>query len=155
DEYDDFIDRFVRAVKNELPDTLLQWEDFSKAHARPILDRYRDQLVTFNDDIQGTAAVTAGAIFSAVRVSGRRLRDQHVVMLGAGSAGIGVADMLREAFLADGLSDAEARTRFWLINTGGLLHSGRTDLISQKRVRASASDNPSARKASRSKSATP
>ena len=133
DEYDDFIDRFVRAVKNELPDTLLQWEDFSKAHARPILDRYRDQLVTFNDDIQGTAAVTAGAIFSAVRVSGRRLRDQHVVMLGAGSAGIGVADMLREAFLADGLSDAEARTRFWLINTGGLLHSGRTDLSEEQR----------------------
>jgi malate dehydrogenase (oxaloacetate-decarboxylating) len=133
DEYYDFVDRFVRAATKELPDTLLQWEDFSKAHARPILDRYRDQLITFNDDIQGTAAVAAGAIFSGVRVSGRRLSDQHVVMLGAGSAGIGVADMLREAFVADGLSEAEARSRFWLINSGGLLHSGRTDLSEEQR----------------------
>jgi len=132
-EYDDFVDRFVQAVKKELPETLLQWEDFSKAHARPILDRYRDQLITFNDDIQGTAAVAAGAIFSGVRVSGKRLRDQQVVMLGAGSAGIGVADMLREAFVADGLSESEARLRFWVVNSGGLLHSGRTDLSEEQR----------------------
>lgn len=132
-EYDEFIDRFVQAVRKELPDTLLQWEDFSKVHARPILDRYRDQLLTFNDDIQGTAAVTAGAIFSAVRISGRRLRDQQVVMLGAGSAGIGVADSLREAFIADGLLEEEARLRFWLINSGGLLHSDRTDLTEEQR----------------------
>lgn len=136
DAYYDFVDRFVQALKKELPDTLLQWEDFSKAHARPILDRYRDQLVTFNDDIQGTAAVTAGAIFSAVRASGERLRDQQVVMLGAGSAGVGVADSLREAFVADGLSEAEARQRFWLINSGGLLNSRRTDLSEEQRVYA-------------------
>jgi malate dehydrogenase (oxaloacetate-decarboxylating) len=131
-EYDEFVERFVQAVKKELPDTLLQWEDFSKAHARPILDRYRDELITFNDDIQGTAAVAAGAIFSAVHASNRRLRDQQVVMLGAGSAGIGVADSLREAFVADGLSETEARLRFWLINSGGLLHSGRTDLSEEQ-----------------------
>ncbi|HET7840231.1 MAG TPA: oxaloacetate-decarboxylating malate dehydrogenase, partial [Terriglobia bacterium] len=131
--YYDFVDRFVQAVKKELPDTLLQWEDFSKAHARPILDRYRDQLVTFNDDIQGTAAVTAGAIFSAVRVSRKRLRDQQVVMLGAGSAGIGVADSLREAMVADGLSEQEARSHFWLVNSGGLLHSERPDLTEEQR----------------------
>jgi malate dehydrogenase (oxaloacetate-decarboxylating) len=140
DEYYDFVDRFVQAVKKELPDTLLQWEDFSKAHARPILDRYRDQLITFNDDIQGTAAVAAGAIFSGVRVSGKRLGDQQVVMLGAGSAGIGVADMLREAFVADGLSEAEARSRFWLINSGGLVHSGRTDLSEEQRLYAQPED---------------
>lgn len=140
DAYYDFVDRFVQAVKKELPDTLLQWEDFSKAHARPILDRYRDQLITFNDDIQGTAAVAAGAIFSGVRVSGRRLRDQRVVMLGAGSAGIGVADMLREAFVADGLPETEARSRFWLINSGGLLHSGRTDLSEEQRQYAQPAD---------------
>jgi malate dehydrogenase (oxaloacetate-decarboxylating) len=140
DEYYDFVDRFVLAVKKELPDTLLQWEDFSKAHARPILDRYRDQLVTFNDDIQGTAAVTAGAIFSAVRVSRRRLRDQHIVMLGAGSAGIGVADSLREALVADGLTESEARSRFWLINSGGVLHSERTDLSEEQRRYAQPSD---------------
>src|SRR6266550_1457436 len=138
--YYDFVDRFVNAVKKELPDTLLQWEDFSKAHARPILDRYRDELVTFNDDIQGTAAVTAGAIFSAVRASGGRLRDQQVVILGAGSAGIGVADSLAEALVADGLSEAEARPRFWLINSGGLLDSGRTDLSEQQRRYAQPAD---------------
>jgi malate dehydrogenase (oxaloacetate-decarboxylating) len=136
DSYHDFIDRFVRAVKHELPDTLLQWEDFSKAHARPILDRYRDQLITFNDDIQGTAGVTTGAIFSAIRVSGRRLRDQQIVMLGAGSAGVGVADSLREALVMDGLSEAEAKSRFWLVNSGGLIHSQRTDLSEEQRVYA-------------------
>lgn len=136
DSYDDFVDRFVRALKEELPNTLLQWEDFAKDHARPILDRYRDQLLTFNDDIQGTAAVASGAIFSAVRVSGRPLREQQIVMLGAGSAGIGVADFLREAMVADGLSEREARSRFWLINRDGVLHSQRTDLSDEQRVYA-------------------
>ena len=136
DAYFDFVDQFVQAVKKELPDTLLQWEDFAKAHARPLLDRYRDQLVTFNDDIQGTAAVTAGAIFSAVRVSGRPLRDQQIVMLGAGSAGIGVADFLREAMVADGLSEQEARSRFWLVNRDGVLHFQRKDLSEEQRVYA-------------------
>jgi malate dehydrogenase (oxaloacetate-decarboxylating) len=136
DAYDDFVDRFVQAVKLELPDTLLQWEDFANAHARPILDRYRDQLVTFNDDIQGTAAVAVGAILSAVRVSGRQLRDQHIVMLGAGSAGTGVADFLRAALVAEGLSEAEARSRFWLVDIDGLLHSQRTDLTTEQRIYA-------------------
>jgi malate dehydrogenase (oxaloacetate-decarboxylating) len=136
DAYDDFVDRFVQAVKLELPDTLLQWEDFANAHARPILDRYRDQLITFNDDIQGTAAVAVGAILSAVRVSGRHLRDQHIVMLGAGSAGTGVADFLRAALVADGLSEAEARSRFWLVDIDGLLHSQRTDLTAEQRIYA-------------------
>jgi malate dehydrogenase (oxaloacetate-decarboxylating) len=136
DAYFDFVDQFVQAVKKELPDTLLQWEDFAKAYARPLLDRYRDQLLTFNDDIQGTAAVTAGAIFSAVRVSGRPLRDQQIVMLGAGSAGIGVADFLREAMVADGLSQQEARSRFWLANRDGVLHSQRMDLSEEQGVYA-------------------
>jgi len=136
DAYDDFVDRFVQAVKLELPDTLLQWEDFANAHARPILDRYRDQLITFNDDIQGTAAVAVGAILSAVRVSGRQLRDQHIVMLGAGSAGTGVADFLRAALVAEGLSEAEARSRFWLVDIDGLLHSQRTDLTAEQRIYA-------------------
>jgi malate dehydrogenase (oxaloacetate-decarboxylating) len=149
DAYDDFIDRFVQAVKQELPETLLQWEDFAKAHARPILDRYRDQLVTFNDDIQGTAAVAVGAILSATRVSNRLLRDQHIVMLGAGSAGIGVADFLREALVAAGLSEAEARSRFWLVDSGGLLHSNRKDLSPEQRIYA----QPSARVANFPRSA--
>src|SRR5215510_6966048 len=125
--YFDFIDQFVQAVKQELPNTCLQWEDFATPHARPILERYRDQLLTFNDDIQGTAAVALGAILGAVKVAGKSLKDQQIVMLGAGSAGIGVADFLRAAMREEGVSDKEARSRFWIVDIVGLLHSGRTD----------------------------
>ena len=138
--YFDFVDRFIQAVKRELPDTCLQWEDFATPHARPILERYRDELLTFNDDIQGTAAVALGAILGAVKVTGKRLRDQVIVMLGAGSAGIGVADFLRAAMRDDGLSEEDARRRFWVIDKDGLLHSGRTDLTAEQRVYAQASE---------------
>ena len=97
-------------------------------HARPILDRYRDELLTFNDDIQGTAAIVLAAILAAVHVAGSPLRDQEVVIFGAGSASTGVADYMRAALVAEGLSEEEARSRFWMVNRGGLLHSGRTDL---------------------------
>jgi len=138
--YFDFVDRFVRAVKQELPGVCLQWEDFAAPHARPILEKYRDALLTFNDDIQGTAAVTLGAILGAVGVSGRPLRDQQVVFLGAGSAAVGVADYLRMAMVRDGLPEAEASSRFWLVNKDGLLHSGRTDLTAEQRVYAQPAD---------------
>ena len=134
--YFDFVERFVQAVQAELPETLLQWEDFATPHARPILERYRDQLLTFNDDIQGTAAVALGAILGAVSVTGKRLPDQRVVFLGAGSAAIGVADYLRAAMVQEGLSEAEARSRFWLVDKDGLLHSGRGDLTAEQRVYA-------------------
>ena len=127
-EYFDFVDRFVQAVKQELPQTCLQWEDFATPHARPILERYRDQLLTFNDDIQGTAAVAVGAILGAVKVTGKSLKDQQIAMFGAGSAGIGVADGLRAAMKSEGLSEQEARSRFWFVDRDGLLHSGRKDL---------------------------
>jgi len=130
--YFDFIDRFVQAVKQELPGTCLQWEDFATPHARPILQRYRDQLLTFNDDIQGTAAVALGAILGAVKVSGKHLTEQQIVMLGAGSAGIGVADGLREAMKGEGLSEQEAYRHFWVIDRDGLLHEGRKDLTSEQ-----------------------
>lgn len=134
--YFDFVDQFVEAVKTELPDACLQWEDFATPHARPILERYRDQLLTFNDDIQGTAAVALGAILAAVKVAGNRLKDQHIVMLGAGSAGIGVADFLRAAMRDEGLSESESRSRFWIVDKDGLLHSGRADLTAEQRVYA-------------------
>ena len=134
--YFDFVDQFVRAVKQELPNVCLQWEDFATPHARPILERYRDELLTFNDDIQGTAAVALGAILGAVGVTGKRLRDQQIVFLGAGSAAVGVADYLRAALVQDGLSEAEARGRFWLVDKDGLLHTGRTDLTPEQRVYA-------------------
>ena len=132
-EYDDFVERFVQAVEQELPNTCVQWEDFAMPHARPILDRYRDRLLTFNDDIQGTAAVTLGTILSAIKVSGARLRDQQVVFLGAGSASTGVAQYLRAAMIEDGLSHEEATRRFWMVNRGGLVHQGRTDLTPEQR----------------------
>lgn len=136
DAYFEFIDQFVEAVKEELPGTLIQWEDFAAPHARPILERYRDQLLTFNDDIQGTAAVVLGALMGAVKVAGGRLRDQQIVFLGAGSASTGVADYLRATMVAEGLSEDEARGHFWMVNRHGVLHSGRTDLTPAQRVYA-------------------
>src|SRR6201981_441534 len=134
--YYDFVDQFVQAVKQEFPKTCLQWEDFATPHARPILQRYRDQMLTFNDDIQSTSAVALGAIIGAVKVTGKSLKDQQIVMFGAGSAGIGVADGLRAAIKGEGLSEEEARSHFWVIDKGGLLHSGRNDLSSEQRVYA-------------------
>src|ERR1700732_4998343 len=134
--YFDFVDQFVQAVKQELPGTCLQWEDFATPHARPILRRYRNELLTFNDDIQGTSSVALGAILAAVKVTGESLKDQQIVMLGAGSAGIGVADGLREAMKGEGLSEQDARSHFWVVDRNGLLHSGRKDLTPEQNVYA-------------------
>ena len=136
--YFDFVDQFVQAVKQELPGTCLQWEDFATPHARPILTRYRDQLLTFNDDIQGTSAVALGAILGAVKVTGKSLKEQQIVLLGAGSAGIGVADGLREAMKGEGLSEEEARSRFWVVDKDGLLRTGRKDLTDEQSIYAQA-----------------
>jgi malate dehydrogenase (oxaloacetate-decarboxylating) len=127
-EYDDFIGRFVQAVRVELPDVLLQWEDFATSHALPILERYRDQLLTFNDDIQGTAAVVLAALSAGAAVNASRLRDQTVVMLGAGSAGIGVCEQIVRSMVADGLSEQDARARICVLDVNGLLTTARRDL---------------------------
>ena len=141
--YFDFVDQFVQAVKQELPGTCLQWEDFATPHARPILQRYHDELLTFNDDIQGTAAVALGAVLGAVKVTGKSLKDQQIVMLGAGSAGIGVADGLRAAMKGEGLSEQEVRSHFWVVDRAGLLHSGRKDLSPEQSVYAQPEDRVS------------
>jgi len=133
DEYYAFIDKFVAAVRKELPDVLLQWEDFATVHALPILARYRDKLLTFNDDIQGTAAVTLGALHGAAKVAGRPLSEQQVVMLGAGSAGIGVLDMIRQEMVTEGLSEEAALERIWVVDVVGLLTDERTDLSEAQR----------------------
>ncbi len=127
-DYDLFIDAFVDAVRAELPEVLLQWEDFATSHALPILQRYRDQLLTFNDDIQGTAAVALAALSAGAAATGSRIRDQRVVMLGAGSAGIGVCEQIVRAMVADGLSEVSARARIFVLDVDGLLTSDRTDL---------------------------
>ncbi|MBS9532635.1 NAD-dependent malic enzyme [Mycobacterium sp. M1] len=133
DEYYAFVDEFVTVVREELPDVLLQWEDFATAHALPLLTRYRDEMLTFNDDIQGTAAVAVGALHGAAQVAGRPLAQQQVVMFGAGSAGIGVLQMIRQEMVAQGLSDAEAALRIWAIDINGLLTDDRTDLSAAQR----------------------
>jgi malate dehydrogenase (oxaloacetate-decarboxylating) len=133
DDYHAFIDEFVATVQQELPDVLLQWEDFANAHALPILQRYRDKLLTFNDDIQGTAAVTLGALHGAAKVAGRPLSQQQVVMFGAGSAGIGVLNMIRREMVAQGLSEQDASARIWVVNSHGLLTDDRTDLSAAQR----------------------
>ena len=123
-EYDDFVEDFVDAVHERWPKVLLQWEDFAGANAGRFLQRYRDRLCTFNDDIQGTAAVAAGTLMAAVRVTGTPLVEQRIALLGAGSAGCGIATLLLEAMVADGLDEAEARRRFYAVDVDGLLVEG-------------------------------
>jgi malate dehydrogenase (oxaloacetate-decarboxylating) len=123
-DYDNFVDAFVQAVKRKFPGVLLQWEDFAQAHAGALLERYREQLCTFNDDIQGTAAVTTGTLLAAVATAGGQLRDQCVAILGAGSAGCGIAEQLKAAMVEEGLSEGDARARFFMIDRPGLLHDG-------------------------------
>jgi malate dehydrogenase (oxaloacetate-decarboxylating) len=137
--YWDFVDKFVTYIKRKLPNVLLQWEDFAKPHARPILDRYRDSLCTFNDDIQGTAAVTLGALYKAMKITKKKFSDQQVVILGAGSAGTGIAEYILEAMVTEGMNETVARKHFFLLDSKGLLHSDRTNLtpIQQKFAQSS------------------
>ncbi|KUN30125.1 NAD-dependent malic enzyme [Streptomyces antibioticus] len=119
--YDAFIDAYVTTVSRLFPDALLHFEDFGPANARRILDRYRHERFVFNDDIQGTGAVNLAAVLSGVRASGLPLREHRVVVLGAGTAGIGVADQLRDALAADGLGHEDATRRIWAVDRYGLL----------------------------------
>ena len=123
-EYDDFVEAFVSAVERRWPHILLQWEDFAGANAARLLDRYRNRLCTFNDDIQGTSAVTTGTLLAAVNATGIPLREQTIAMFGAGSAGIGITDLLVAAMKEEGLTEAEARRRIYAFNRYGLLVEG-------------------------------
>jgi malate dehydrogenase (oxaloacetate-decarboxylating) len=127
-DYDDFIEQFVTAVERRWPHVLLQWEDFSRANAGRILERYRDRLCTFNDDIQGTAAVAAGAVLAATRVTGTALRDQIFVLFGAGTAGCGIGHLLLKLMIDDGVPEAAARRQFFAVDRDGLLVEGMVDL---------------------------
>ncbi|WP_142322836.1 oxaloacetate-decarboxylating malate dehydrogenase [Bacillus paramycoides] len=127
--YDEFIDTFVQAVGNKFPKALLHWEDFSSRNARKILDKYRHDVCTFNDDIQGTGAVSLAAVLSAVKASGLPLNEHRVVVFGAGTAGIGIADQVRDAMVRVGLSEQEAHERFWCIDRNGLITDNMEDLL--------------------------
>jgi malate dehydrogenase (oxaloacetate-decarboxylating) len=123
-EYDDFVETFVTAVERRWPHILLQWEDFAGANAARLLERYRDRLCTFNDDIQGTAAVTTATLLAGVNATGIPLSQQTIAMFGSGSAGIGIVNLLIAAMKEEGLSEAEARRRFYCFNHLGLLVEG-------------------------------
>jgi malate dehydrogenase (oxaloacetate-decarboxylating) len=121
ERYDALIDAYVTAATKLFPHAMLHWEDFGASNARRILNRYTDQVCTFNDDMQGTAAVVLAAAFSAVRAAGQRMRDQRVVIHGAGTAGLGIADMLRDVMVREGLPAEEAARRFYPLGRNGLL----------------------------------
>jgi malate dehydrogenase (oxaloacetate-decarboxylating) len=127
-EYDDFVESFVRAVIERWPHVLLQWEDFAGANAARLLERYRDQLCTFNDDIQGTAAVATATLLAAINVTGKPLKEQRIAMLGFGSAGVGIASLMVTALEEAGLSQDEARGRVYAVDKDGLLIEGYADL---------------------------
>jgi len=128
-EYDDFIETFVAAVTERWGHVLLQWEDFARSNATRLLERYRDRLCTFNDDVQGTAVVAAGALLATANVTGVPMREQRIAVVGAGGAGSGISQLLLQAMIAEGLSEAEARSRFYLIDRDGLLVEGMKDLM--------------------------
>jgi malate dehydrogenase (oxaloacetate-decarboxylating) len=125
ERYDRLIDAYVTACQKLFPHAMLHWEDFGAANARRILDTYADQVCTFNDDMQGTAAVVLAAAFSAVRAAGSRMRDQRVVIHGAGTAGLGIADMMRDQMVREGMSREEATARFWALDRNGILGEDR------------------------------
>lgn len=137
-DYEEFIEAFVAAIQVKFPHVLLQWEDFSKHNAPRILERYRNRLCTFNDDIQGTGAVTVAGLLAATKLTGATLSEQRIVILGAGSAAIGICDQIVEAMTIEGASEVEARANLWLVDSQGLVHTRRTKLEKFKQKYAQA-----------------
>ncbi len=129
EEYDKFVDAFIQALKRRWPNVLLQFEDFAQKNAGPLLNRYRDEICCFNDDIQGTASVVLGSLIAASRAAGSRLRDQTVAFLGAGSAGCGIAEQIVAEMQAEGLSESEARARVFMVDRFGLLTDKMPNLL--------------------------
>lgn len=133
-QYEDFIAAFVAAIKKRYPHVLLQWEDFAQLNANPILEKYRNELCTFNDDIQGTAAVAAGALMATLHVTKTKLRDQRIVVVGAGSAGCGISRLIMQAMMQDGLTEKEARDCFYLFDRPGLLIDDEQSLLPFQKI---------------------
>ena len=132
-QYDDFIETFVTGVMRTFPNALLQWEDFAKHNASRLLERYRDRLCSFNDDIQGTGAVTLAGLIAASQVTGKKLSEYRVVMFGAGSAATGISNQIVAAMTNEGLNEQEAKSRIWLVDSRGLVTASSAGSESSKR----------------------
>ncbi len=141
DEYNEFLDEFVQAVKRRWPNVLLQFEDFAQKNAMPLLTRYRDQLCCFNDDIQGTASVALGSLIAASNAAGSKLSDQRVTFLGAGSAGCGIAEQIISQMKSEGLSDEQARSRIYMVDRFGLLTDKLPNLLDFQSKLTQSSEN--------------
>lgn len=128
-EYDQFIDKFVKAVQKTFPKIFLHWEDFGRDNARRNLARFQDKMCTFNDDMQGTGVVTLAAIVAGVHAKGEKLKDQRIVVFGGGTAGAGIADQIVDAMVREGCSKEEAYQKFWMLDRPGLLHNNMTELM--------------------------
>jgi malate dehydrogenase (oxaloacetate-decarboxylating)(NADP+) len=135
-ETEPFVDEFVQAVQESFPNCCIHFEDWKGTEALHYLARYRDKVCCFNDDIQGTGSVIVAGLENAMRITGESLKDQCVLFLGAGSAGIGIADMIRSAMKLEGLSEEQARSRIWMFDLNGLLENTRSDLIAEQKVYA-------------------
>jgi malate dehydrogenase (oxaloacetate-decarboxylating)(NADP+) len=129
-DYDEFIDEFVQTVQSLYPKCCIQWEDFANINAVPILERYREKICTYNDDIQGTAAMALAGIYASLRITGQKLTEQRFLFMGAGSAGTGIAELISQAMVLEGLTIEEAQGRCWLFDVKGLLEKSRTDIAS-------------------------
>ncbi|WP_434813826.1 NAD-dependent malic enzyme [Bacillus halotolerans] len=140
ERYDQFIDEYVSLARETFPNALLHWEDFGAKNARSILKRYKDKICTFNDDIQGTGAVSLAAVLSCAKASKVPLKDHRVVIFGAGTAGIGIAEQLREALVREGLSEEESYQRFWCIDRNGLLTDDMDQLLDFQKPYARSAD---------------
>ncbi|EOD79189.1 NAD-dependent malic enzyme [Grimontia indica] len=128
-DYDDFIEEFIQAVQRRWPDALIQFEDFAQKNAMPILERYKDRVCCFNDDIQGTAAVTVGSLIAACKAAGTKLSEQRITFLGAGSAGCGIAEAIIAQMVSEGITDGEARERVFMVDRWGLLLDSMPNLL--------------------------